>query len=414
MGPRYAAGLPVRSRLRRVLLLALALLLPVGVVGATPASAEPAHAPAPAAQPLQLTLPTPTGHDRIGVVPLHLVDRSRPDPWVPSQPVRELMVSLWYPTQRVHGYPLAPWLPPAAWARFEQDLGAPAGVLQVPLTHGRVRAPVERSRGGRPVVLYSPGLGGNRDSATVLVEELVSRGFIVATIDHTHDSSEVEFPDGRVETPAIPPLTPEILERAVAVRVADTRFVLDKLVALNAGRNPDAEHRRLPAGLRGALRLSRVGMFGHSLGGATAAEAMLEDQRIKAGVNLDGTQFGPVVNAGLDRPFMLVAAQGHSRDTDESWAKFWANLRGWRLNLQLAGSAHNSFTDIQVLVPQAAGVLNLPPDAVNQLIGTIDPHRSIINQRAYLTAFFNLHLRHRDNHLLDHPSARFPEMQFVP
>jgi hypothetical protein len=155
-------------------------------------------------------------------------------------------------------------------------------------------------------------------------------------------------------------------------------------------------------------------MFGHSLGGATAAEAMVEDQRIKAGVNLDGTQFGPVVNAGLDRPFMLVGAQGHSRDTDESWAKFWANLRGWRLNLQLTGSAHNSFTDIQVLVPQAAGVLNLPPDAVHQLIGTIDPHRSIINQRAYLTAFFNLHLRHRDNHLLDHPSARFPEMQFVP
>ena len=83
-------------------------------------------------------------------------------------------------------------------------------------------------------------------------------------------------------------------------------------------------------------------------------------------------------------------------------------------DLQLAGSAHNSFSDIQVLVPQAAGVLNLPPDAANQLIGTIDPHRSIINQRAYLTAFFNLHLRHRDNHLLDHPSARFPEMQFVP
>jgi len=49
-------------------------------------------------------------------------------------------------------------------------------------------------------------------------------------------------------------------------------------------------------------------MFGHSLGGATAAAAMLDDQRIKAGVNLDGTLFGPVVNAGLDRPFMLVGA----------------------------------------------------------------------------------------------------------
>ena len=56
-------------------------------------------------------------------------------------------------------------------------------------------------------------------------------------------------------------------------------------------------------------------MFGHSLGGATAAAAMLEDQRIKAGVNLDGTLFGPVVNAGLDRPFMLVAAQATAATT---------------------------------------------------------------------------------------------------
>ena len=139
MGARSAAGLPFRSRLRRVLLPGLALLLPIGVVGARPASAEPTDAPAAAAQALELTLPPPTGHDRVGVVPLHLVDRSRPDPWVPSQPVRELMVSLWYPTQRAHDYPLEPWLPPAAWARFEQDQGVPPGVLQAPLTHGRGR-----------------------------------------------------------------------------------------------------------------------------------------------------------------------------------------------------------------------------------------------------------------------------------
>ena len=138
------------------------------------------------------------------------------------------MVSLWYPAERTHGYPLAPWLPPAAWARFEQDNGIPPGVLQVPLTHGAVGAPVDRDRGGRPVVLYSPGFGSTRDSGTVLVEELVSRGYIVVTIDHTHDASAVEFPDGRVETPAIPD-TPEAIEQAVAVRVADTRFVLDTL-----------------------------------------------------------------------------------------------------------------------------------------------------------------------------------------
>jgi len=122
---------------------------------------------------------------------------------VPAEPVRELMVSLWYPARRVHDHPLAPWLPPAAWARFEQDGGLPRGVLRVPLAHGGVDAPVDRQHGGRPVVLYSPGRGGNRDSSTVLVEQLVSRGYVVVTIDHPHDASEVEFPDGWVEVPAM-------------------------------------------------------------------------------------------------------------------------------------------------------------------------------------------------------------------
>ena len=61
-----------------------------------------------------------------------------------------------------------------------------------------------------------------------------------------------------------------------------------------------------------------------------------------------------------------------------------------------------------------AGVLNLPPEVVQQLIGTIDPHRSIINQRAYVTAFFDLHFRHHHGRLLDHPSPCYPEMQFPP
>ena len=113
-------------------------------------------------------------------------------------------------------------------------------------------------------------------------------------------------------------------------------------------------------------------------------------------MNLDGTLFGPVVVAGLDRPLMLVGAHGHGRDNDPSWAQFWANLRGWRLNLRLTGAAHTSFTDFQALLPQIAGAIGLSPDGVQQLIGTIDPQRSIINQRAYVTVFFDLHLRHRD------------------
>ena len=59
-------------------------------------------------------------------------------------------------------------------------------------------------------------------------------------------------------------------------------------------------------------------------------------------------------------------------------------------------------------------MLSFPPDTVQQFIGTIDPDRSVKNQRAYLTAFFGTHLLDRDSHLLDSPSPRFPEMQFIP
>ena len=141
--------LSVRAVIRGALLLGMSLLVAVGVL--TPAASAQAAAPAVTGQSLRPVLPPPTGHLRVGVVPLHLVDRTRPDPWVPEQSIRELMVSVWYPARRVQDYPLAPWLPPAAWTHFTQEQGAAPDVLQVPLTHGAVGAPVDPQRGGRPV-----------------------------------------------------------------------------------------------------------------------------------------------------------------------------------------------------------------------------------------------------------------------
>ncbi len=391
---------------RRTLLGALTaagagVLLPGGYAAAAPA-------------PLRIGLPRPTGPHRIGTTALHLIDRARRDPWVPSHPVRELMVSVWYPARDVDDRPVAPWLLPAAWERFQADNAIPPGVLAVPPTHGHVDAPVDRSGGPRPVVLFSPGSGGNRNGNTYEVEELVSHGYVVVTIDHTHDSAEVQFPDGRLEVRTIPPDTDDINTEATRVRAADTRFVLDVLRALNSGYHPDAGHRRLPEGLAGSLDLSRTGMFGHSMGGATAAWAMLDDRRIRAGVNLDGRLYGPVVQAGLDRPFLLMGSELHDRTDDDSWAGIWPLLRGWRLELKLHSSGHNSYDDTEALLPQAADTIGYPPDLVVELIGTIDPAVAVATVRAYLRAFFDLHLRHRDGRLLDGPSPRFPDIQFEP
>ncbi|MEU5538425.1 hypothetical protein [Streptomyces sp. NPDC020362] len=47
-------------------------------------------------------------------------------------------------------------------------------------------------------------------------------------------------------------------------------------------------------------------------------------------------------------------------------------------------------------------------------IGTLDPARAVRIQQAYPLAFFDQHLRHHRKHLLDGPSAAFPEVKFIP
>ena len=130
---------------------------------------------------------------------MHLTDPSRRDPWVPGHPVRELMISLWCPATDTARYPTAPWMLPGAAAHFLSDLGIPVGAVTLPPTAGHQGAPVDRRAGAWPVLLYSPGSHTDRTIDIALVEDLASRGYIVVTIDHTHDASEVEFPGGRVE-----------------------------------------------------------------------------------------------------------------------------------------------------------------------------------------------------------------------
>ncbi|GGN09792.1 putative dienelactone hydrolase [Actinoplanes campanulatus] len=341
-----------------------------------------------------MALPPPTGAALIGTVSVHLVDRSRPDPWVAGEPARELMAQIWYPARSVRGHRRADWVSPGVAAR----INPPDSGYALPVTHGYVGAPP--ARGWHPVILYSPGLGMERTAGTALVEDLVSHGYVVVTIDHTHDANLVEFPDGRLAEAAIPPpASPEeeraLLDKILGVRVADTRFVLDEL-------------RGLP--LAKAMDLSRVGMFGHSMGGAATAQTMAADRRVRAGINLDGTFLGPVEETGLDRPFLMLGSDTHGDEQDETWVRMWDRLRGARYWLELEGSAHLSFSDFQVLLHQAG----LPAEQTEPMIGAIDGERSVAVQRAYVRAFFDRHLRHRDGRLLDRPSPRYPEINHLP
>ncbi|GLW98982.1 lipase [Microtetraspora sp. NBRC 16547] len=379
---------------------------------AGPATSKTTGSAGPATSPVRLVLPAPTGPHRIGTVALHLVDGSRRDPWVPTVGKRELMVSLWYPARKADHHPLAPWMPASAAESYLRDIGVPPGRLLLGTTHGRQGAPLDGRLGRLPVVLYSPGANASRSYGTGVVEELASRGYLVVTIDHTYDAAVVEFPGGRVaKNPR-----GEIADyaKAARVRAEDVRFVLNELTALNAGRNPDAEARPLPSGLRGALDLKRIGMFGHSLGGASTSSAMYADRRIKAGLGLDGAVIGPVAGAGLDRPYMVVDTPGKGgMSTNPALRTFWSKLRGWRLNVTVKGAAHNSFGDDVQLIPLAAPLVGLTTEEVTESVGAIPTARALAFQRAYPRAFFDLHLRGKRSPLLDGPTPRFPEVTYT-
>ncbi|SEG20076.1 Platelet-activating factor acetylhydrolase, isoform II [Nonomuraea solani] len=386
---------------------ALCLALAAGPM-ATEAAAEPAIGGAG----IRVTLPPPAGKYPVGTVALHLVDRSRPDPWVAGRAYRELMVSVWYPARRKAGLPTAPYMSPLAAADFGRTLAPGEVDWAGATTHSQEGAPMDRTGGRLPVVLYSPGFRVPRTFGTTVVEDLASRGYVVVSVDHTYETAQVEFPGGRLErTDFTAEWTAEDMSKAVDVRVDDMTFVLDQLARLNLGHNPDADRRRLPAGLRGGLNLSRIGALGHSMGGSSALQLAHDDRRVDAGVNLDGGHRGPVAQTGLAKPFLQMAAESHTRASDPTWQSLWDRSTGWKRELRFTGAEHISFSDAQALVPQYAEKLNVDASG---LIGTIDPSRSLAAQRAYSAAFFDLHLKKRGTLLFDRPSPRHPEVTLIP
>lgn len=373
---------------------------------------------------VRLTMPKPTGRHPVGTASLHLVDHHRLDPWQKDPRPRELMVSVWYPALHANEFPLANHMLPGAAADFSAanpKFSQGVNWATTP-THSREGAPVDQGEGPRPVLLYSPGAGDPRTWATTVVEDLSSRGYIVVTIDHTYDAFGVQFPNSCVANSVFPTLIKqgvpmsELLRKVVDTRVADTRFVLDQLTEIRNGRNPDVDLKPLARGLSGALDMDRIGMFGHSGGGFTAASAMHDDHRIKAGVNLDGllsytseddgSNLSPVVTDGLNRPFLLIGSEEYGEyQKRPSWKSFWNHSRGWHADVTFAGSRHGSFTDAEALLPQ----LNIPDKVRADEIGSIDPATSIAGERAYVAAFFDRWLRDLNSQLPpDQSSVIYP------
>ena len=407
------------------LVLAAACAVPTTVAGVT----DPGS--------VVLSPPEPTGPHEVGRTELHLVDPERGHPWVEGATERDVMVSLWYPAEPDGGDERAPYVSPAPAGSLSSELeqaGLPRSAVDLASSRANAFAEANAARdaGPFPVVLFSPGFGVSRFLNTANAEELASQGYVVAAMDHPYESEAVDLPDGRVVRDRIPDSETPMYREAIAIRVADTRLVLDALDEIAAGGSPQAGGEPLPAGLAESLDTSRTGMFGHSAGGLTAAEVMLVDDRVDAGMNLDGSMgyhvrnevWADATTRGADRPFaLLMAGTSGARDVphtsghSEDLRLFRTASTGPVLELHMPDAEHMGLMDHQWILPaieEGRGADHRTwRETVAGAISTVDPAASVDAQRAYITAFFDAHLRGEDEPLLAGPSPEYPGVEFV-
>jgi pimeloyl-ACP methyl ester carboxylesterase len=357
---------------------------------------------------LPYTLPAPTGPYPVGTATFHLTDSSRQDPLSEDPPRhRDLMVEVRYPARARTGAPVrylsASLLSAMQRERYldlTQDQIEPWGELLANAVEDA--APAEKpSR--LPLLLFSHGLGMSRAHYTTLIEELASHGYLVAAIDHPYEGLTV-LPDGRVLSNSGDKRGPKTVPARIEEMARDFRFVLDTLM----------DRKSVAGRFAGRIDRKRLGVFGHSLGGAAALEACREGGPFAACADLDGDAWGKVEQEGVGRPFLVLLnepGEGHRASAemrkarDDGWAAIIAKRKTPAAVAKISGTFHLSFSDIPFLVPK---------ELLQKHGATIDAARGREIIGRALRAFFGTHFKTRDRATLESLAAEFPQITLNP
>ena len=350
-------------------------------------------------------LPTPSGGYPVGTAIFHLIRIPlQVNASAESSTHRELMVQVWYPAETPRDIATTPYIPDSALIsamKKDEYMNISAETLESwrnLKSHSFLNADVTANSDQFPLVIFSHGFGMARCNYTLYTEDLASHGFIVAAIDHANSGLTV-LPDGRVLSFAPDSLGPD---HKVVQMAEDATFVVDAL--LDGTQNVDK--------FVGRIDPQRIGMLGHSLGGAAALNVGWIDIRFRAYANLDGYQFGQIREKGINGPFLAILQQpggpisipdSMGIERKREWADIIAKTKNDAFIIKVKGTSHFNFSDFPFLIPDSLLVRNG---------GVIAAQRGHEIVTVLLRSFFAQYLDYGSTESFKDIMSKYPEVTF--
>ncbi|MCR5398166.1 MAG: hypothetical protein K6E68_01380 [Lachnospiraceae bacterium] len=273
-----------------------------------------------------------------------------------------------------------------------------------------------------PLVIFSHGAFGYYQSNASTYMELASHGYVVISLDHPYHSFFTKDSDGKLITvdpkflqtasevggdanPYSEEETFDITSEWIDLRIKDENFVLDTIEDTVKNGFSDswcftAEPAEKIENITDLVDIDKIGLMGHSLGGATAVTVGRRDD-VKAVIDLDGTMLGeqtgvedgnPIVNEEpYTTPILCINNEEHQIEALKTERSSYSYANNVILNsakegyvTYFVGSGHMNYTDLPLFAPGLAEKLGT---------GDVDPARCIDQVNAIVLSFFDTYLK---------------------
>lgn len=262
----------------------------------------------------------------------------------------------------------------------------------------------ENGEGTYPLVVFSHGAFGFSGSNYSTFAELASNGYVVASIGHTYHAFFTEDTAGKVTTVDMDFFNAVIAQDSknekeeyeywkewLKLRVDDENFVMDTI--LKETKNVDS------ALLFTRIDTEKIGVIGHSLGGASSAQLARVRSDVDAVIVLDGTMLGERLGYEKDKlilndipypvPLLNVYSQSHydraAEMIGDDYVNFYVRKNAvCAFDVVFKDSGHLNFTDLPLFSPPLAKMLG---------VGTVDARTCIEKTNEIVLQFFDYYLK---------------------